>query len=58
MRQRRLSSNTSVEKEVYSVFAKLLLVTLEHLKMERWKAEWWLRLSSYVYVFDLFERSV
>lgn len=32
MPRRRLSSNTSVEKEVYSVFSKLLLVTLGPLK--------------------------
>lgn len=51
MPRRRLSSNTSVEKEVYSVFSKLLLATLGPLKTERWEAEWWLRPGSYIYVF-------
>lgn len=51
MPRRRLSSNTSMEKEVYSVFSKLLLVTLGPLKTERWEAEWRLRPGSYVYVF-------
>lgn len=51
MPRRRLSSNTSVEKEVYSVFSKLLLATLGPLKTERWEAEWRLRPGSYVYAF-------